>query len=251
MRFRLSEVELLKLKVSWLAWRDIESTRFLREFRQLWIGDLREAEALIEKSGFNFKVKEVDKIGLTLQPNISFAFNPLDARYLINVWSFFFCFQEDESRAFFRPAFLLANELLHEHAHYRFWLDHGMLEKNNDEKEQFDRTYGLENERTALTSELSFFKKIMPIAPDFVNIKLFRIKSWRSKGRPNCEGMNAQMPTKENIIQNITNIEKALKELSSKKIYDSDMESRATNKHSSLGSVLKMDLSPNIDQKLR
>jgi hypothetical protein len=126
-----------------------------------------------------------------------------------------------------------------------------MLEKNKDAKEQFDKTSGIENERTALTAELSFFKKIMPIVPDYVNIKLFRIKSWKSKGRPNCEGMNAQIPTRENIIQNITSIEKAIKELSSKKIYDSTMESRATNKHSSLASVLKMDFSQNNDLKLR
>jgi hypothetical protein len=241
----------LKLKVSWLAWKDIESGKFLREFRQLWNVDLREAEVLIEKSGFQVKIKEADKVGLTLQPNVSFAFSPLDAKYLINVWSFFFCSQEVDSSVFFRPAFLLANELIHEHAHYRFWLDHGMLEKNKDAKEQFDKTSGIENERTALTAELSFFKKIMPIVPDYVNIKLFRIKSWKSKGRPNCEGMNAQIPTRENIIQNITSIEKAIKELSSKKIYDSTMESRATNKHSSLASVLKMDFSQNNDLKLR
>jgi hypothetical protein len=43
MQLHFSELELLKLKVLWLAWRDIESARFLREFRQLWNVDLREA----------------------------------------------------------------------------------------------------------------------------------------------------------------------------------------------------------------
>ena len=235
----------MKLKVSWLAWRDIKSVRFLKEFRHLWNADVREAESLIEKADLHIKVEEVGKLGLTVQPSDSFVFSPVDKRYLFNVWSFFFCSQKADSSAFFRPVFLLANELVHEHAHYRFWLDHEMLEKKNDEKEQFERTHGLENERTALNAELFYFKKIMPLVPEFVNIKLFQVKSWKRKGKPNYEGTCVQLPTFENIIQNITCLEKAIKELSSKKNYDNTMVRLATEKHYALSTVLKMDVSAN------
>jgi hypothetical protein len=245
MQLQFSEVELLKLKVSWLAWRNIESARFLKEFRELWNADVREAEALIEKAGLHIRIEEIGKLGITVQPSVSFAFSPIAKGYFVNVWSLFFCSQKADSSAFFRPTFLLANELVHEYTHYRFWLDHGMLEKSSDEKEQFDKSYGLENERVALDAGLSFFKKITPLLPEFVNIKLLRVKSWKRKGKPNCEGLEAQMPTNENIIQNIACIEKALKELSSKQNYDGTMVSHATETHSALSEVLKMDVSAN------
>jgi len=242
---QFSELEFQKLKVSWLAWRDIESARFLKAFRPLWNVDLREAKALISKAGLQIKVEEVGKIGLTVQPSVSFAFSPITKGYFANVWSFFFCYQKVDSSAFFRPAFLLANELVHEHAHYEFWLDHGMLEKDRKEKEQFAMEYGLEDERIALNAELSFFKKIIPLVPDPINIKLLRIKSWKSKGRPNCEAMDAQMPTIENIIQNVSCLEKAIKELSTKQNYDETMVRLATEKHSALSAVLRMEVPEN------
>ena len=130
---------------------------------------------LIEKAGLQIRLEGPSKIGINLQPSVSFAFSPIAKGYFINVWSFFFCPQKADSSAFFRPAFLLANELVHEHAHYKFWSDHGMLEKDNGEKEQFDKSHGLENERTALNAELVFFKRIMPLVPEIVNIKLFRV----------------------------------------------------------------------------
>lgn len=251
---KFSELESLKLKVSWLAWRDIESARFLKEFSQLWNAEIRKAKTLIEKAGFQIKIEAPGKIDVTLQPSVSFAFSPINKGYFVNVWSLFFCFQEADSRAFFRPAFLLANELVHEYAHYEFWLDHDMLEKSNDEKKQFDKSCGLENEKTALRAELSFFNKIMPHVPEFVNIKLFRVKSWRSKGRPNCEGLEGQMPTNENIIQNITCLKKAIKVLSSKQNYGNTMVNIATEKHYLLSKVLKMDISndewPIVEMKI-
>ena len=190
-------------------------------------------------------MEDVGKISLTLHPNISLAYSPISKGYFANVWSFFFCHQKIDSSVFFRPTFLLANELVHEHAHYKFWLDHGMLEKDKDEMEQFVKSDGLENEKNALNAELSFYKKVMLSVPNSINIKLFRVKSWDSKGRPVCEGSEGQMFTGENIVLNISEIEKTINALSSKLNYDSTMVGRAAAMHSALSAVLKMDTSTN------
>jgi len=254
MPLQFSKVEEAKLYSSWLAWENIEAQEFLRGFEPLWRLAMDEVEALFKQASYRCRLKEVGKVGLTIQPNISFAFSPIKRGYFINVWSLFFCFQPGESSVFFRPAFLLANEMLHEYTHYRFWLDHGKLDADKETKERFDSEHGLENEKNALTEELNFLRKARYVVPPRVRVKFLRVLSWANNGTPICEGRLVQLETRKSINSMIRLVEGAIVGLSSKRNYDDEMTRQKAETHTSLSSALKLNVSqrdwPIVEMKI-
>ena len=242
MPFQFSKLEWEKLHTSWLAWKDIKAQEFLKAFRPLWNLTIKEVEALLKRSNCSWRLQDVRKVGLTIQPNVSFAFSAIPKAYFLNVWSFFFCLMKSESSIFFRPTFLLANELVHEYAHYRFWRDHGMLDKDKKAMEQFDSEHGLENEKNALTEEVKFLKKVRYVIPGRVRIKLFRIQSWTSNGTPNCEGKLVQLENRKNMNSKIKSMKREIQELSSKKSYDNRMTKQKTETLTTISSILKLNV---------
>jgi hypothetical protein len=91
MPFQFSKVEEAKLYTSWLAWKNINTPEFLKAFKPLWNQTIKEVEALYKLVSCRCRLQEVGKVGLTIQPNVSFAFSAIKKGYFINVWSFFFC----------------------------------------------------------------------------------------------------------------------------------------------------------------
>lgn len=246
MPFQFSKVEWEKLHTSWLAWKDIRAQEFLNAFRPLWKLTIKEVEALLKRSDCNWRLQDVGKVGLTIQPNVSFAFSAIPKAYFLNVWSFFFCLMKSESSIFFRPTFLFANELVHEYAHYRFWRDHGMLDKSKKAMEQFESEHGLENEKNALSEEVNFLKKVRYVIPGRVRIKLFRVQSWTSSGMPNCKGKLVQLENRKNIKSMIKLLEREIQELSSKKSYDNMMSKQKIETHTALSSILKLNVAREV-----
>ncbi len=240
MPIQFSNVEQKKLYISWLAWKNIASQEFHDSVRPLLNQVINDVEAFIKKCEYTYRLRDVSKVGFTLQPTCSFGFSPIKKGYFINVWSFFFCLHEAD--IFFRPSFLLANELVHEYAHYRFWQEHDMLGKDKVEMEQFKIQSHLENEKYALTNEVNFLKRIRNEIPNRISIKLFHVKSWENNGTPLCEAKLAKMPTRENIKHQINSLEIAIKGLSPRLSYDNKMTKQAIKNHSTLSSILKLDL---------
>lgn len=241
MPFQFSRIEQAKIYTSWLAWKDIRTQEFLKTFRPLWNLAIKEVEVLLERCHCKCRLKEVGKVGLTIQPSVSFAFSPIKKGFFINVWLFFFCLMRDEVSIFFRPSFLLANELLHEYAHYKFWRDNGMLDVGKESKKKFESEHGLENEKNALAQEVKFLRRVRRVVPGRERIKIFRVQSWTNAGMPICEGRLAQLENRKNINFMIKLTERAIQDLSSKRSYDNRMTKQATENHATLSSILKLN----------
>jgi hypothetical protein len=177
-------------------------------------------------------------VGLTLQPNIGFAFSPIAEGCLVNVWDFLF--SHDKQRAIFKNSFDLAYKLVHEYAHYEFWRDHNMLGKDKKAKEQFSSDHGLEDEKYALTEEAKFLEKMQVLVPEKINIKLFCVKSWTDAGIPDCEIEFSEGYAKVVIEARMSIVNGAIKEYVSKKQYDNEMTKQNIAVKIELSSILNL-----------
>jgi hypothetical protein len=239
---QLTDSEIRKLRVSWLAWKDITATVFRKIFRRLWNQSLRETKSILELCKYEQNILEVGKIGVTLNPEVGFAFSVIPEAYYINVWHLFLLAQKDEAAVFFRPSFLLANELVHEHAHYRFLKEHNVLGVDKQNKMRLISSLGLEDEKFALNEELKFLNKMLWEVPREVEVKFLHIKSWNNKGEASLEGKTAHLLLQENIVQYMSTIETKIKNLNSKEKYDAEMVERGKEHQSLLSSILKLSL---------
>ncbi len=136
----------------------------------------------------------------------------------------------------------MASGLMHEYSHFKFWKQHNALGKTKEVKEKFSSTQGLEDEKYALTEELNFLNQVIEGLSPSVEIVLFRVKSWDHYGQPICNGIGAEFPLQENILQRIGMIESTLKEISSKENYSMEMVRCAKERHSDLSLILKLSL---------
>lgn len=240
-----SEIELLKLRVAWFAWKDINSNEFLNLFIKIWEETLTEVELILKKCKFRRNLREVTKLGLTLQPNIGFCYSPIVNAYFFNVWTFLFCSDAIEKSLFFRPAFMLANELIHEHAHFRYLRDHQMLNRPKSEMKRFQKSHGFEGEKFALSEEAKFLKRIRLVIPRFEDVKLFRVKSWDSNGIPNhCEIRSTQIMSKRQTKESFKSVQmkkKDLQNLSTLIRYNGEMNMRKTENKSMISSILNLE----------
>ena len=240
---QFSKPELRKLHVAWLAWNNLQTREFLRDFKPIWDSIMGEVSVLFQKSNFSQNVCEIGKAGFTLNPDVGFAFSPIVEAYQINVWSLLFCRQELD--VFFNPSFLIAGNLVHEHSHFNFWKQHNVLGKDRQIKERFASSHGLEDEKYALTEELKFLSQLIDVVSPSSDIILFHVKSWNIFGQPVCEGISAEFPNKENILQRINMIESTLKQILSQKDYSVEMVESSRKIHSELSAILKLDLKEN------
>ena len=241
---QFSNIEMEKLRISYLAWKEIKSKEFLEGFKRLWKIAIDEVELLFKQTHYSCRLQEVEKVGLSLQPNIGFAFSPLKKAYFLNVWSFFFVLDEIDASIYFRPPFLLANELVHEHAHYKFWSDHEMLNKTKDEMEQFGIEQGLEGEKYAHSEEAKFLKRLRFVVPHLVDIKLFRVRSWVRTGIPNYEIKPTKIMARKQVkemFKSVRDNKKNLQKFTAVKSYKNEMSEQKTEKYSILSSILKLD----------
>jgi hypothetical protein len=236
----LSGLELNKLKAAWLAWKDITSPEFLETFRPLWDQAISDVETLLKQCDLKLEMRDFPRVGLTLQPNVSFAFSPIPEGCFINVWSFLFCHGKDQ--ALFRSPFFLAHELVHEHAHLEFWRDHGMLGKDKEAKEQFDSDHGIEDERHAFTKEAKFLEKMLPLVPDSINTKYFLVTSWNDSGVPICKVEWAESFVKVLLETRIYILNQATREYASKKEYSTEMSSANDTALMELSSILNLSI---------
>lgn len=63
---------------------------------------------------------DVDKVYLTLQPQIKFVFDATKKCYILNVWYFLIGLRKRDQSMCFKPLFVLTDEPIHEYAHYQF-----------------------------------------------------------------------------------------------------------------------------------
>jgi len=242
MSFQLSEEELAKLYISWLAWKDLESEEFLGAFKPLWSSTLKDIAALLEKCNIEYGLENIHRIGLTIQPEISFAFSSLRRMYYVNVWSFLFSHQKQEGSLYFKPLFRLAHELVHEYAHYRFWRDHDMLDGNATVMRRFENEHGLENEKYALTEEADFLRRVQFAVPRQMKIRLFRVRSWTSQGLVDYESGSGRISVRKGIKLSVKAYEKEIQQLSSREDWTSRSRTASAEKHTTFGSILKLEL---------
>jgi hypothetical protein len=247
--FQFSEFELIKLHTAWLAYKKLDSPEFISNFKILWDSVLKENEALISKYVNNFNLREVGKVGLTLSPNTTFAFSFIDRAYVLNVWDFLFCYFDKDASLFFRPSFFLINELFHEFAHFKFWRDHNMFEKDLNEKKKFNLEHGKEDEIYAHKEEEKLLKKLGLTVPVFFEQKLFRILSWTMEGTPNCQGALGELSARRTV-------KKRLKELHDNRVklessltienYNFKMRTQKAKNNNVLAKALKLN---DLDQQ--
>lgn len=239
---QFSRIELRKLHIAWLAWNNIQTKYFLRNFKFVWNNIIEETSILFQKCNYNQNVCEVGKAGFTLSPDAGFAFDSMVEAYQINIWSLLFCLQEEESSIFFNPSSLIASDLVHEYSHFSFWKQHNVLGKDKQTKEEFDSNHGFENERYALTKERDFLKQLIEVVSPSIDIVFFRVNSWDSFGHPIAEGKRVEFLPQDNLRQRINNIENELKMNSSKQAYSKRMVESARNFHSKVSSILRLSL---------
>jgi len=241
--FQFSDIELEKLHTAWLAWKDIESHEFLEGFRRLWNLTIKEVESLLERCNYKRRLQEVGRVGLTLQPNTSFNFSSIDKAYIIHAWRFFFCHDPIESSAYFRPAFEVAYQLVHEYAHFKFCREHKILEKDLEVTKHFKIEQGLNDETYAHTEEEKFLKKLQFNVPNLFDIKLFRVRSWTNNGFPECIGKRTHIWARKGIKEQFKSVRESkrnLKKSYTVKSYDRRMSREKTKVHNILSSILKL-----------
>jgi hypothetical protein len=238
MKAVLSDSELQSLRVAWLAWRDINSPLFIRQFRTIWERDVRGIEHILRKCNWKISLQNFSKIGLTLDPKVSFAFCLIPESFLFNVWSFLFC--HDDKQAYCRPLFLLSNEMVHEYSHFKFHRKQGILGKDKTTKQQYEKTQGTEGEKYALSQEALFLKRLKTIVPERVSIKLFRVSSWTNQGNPLYKTENAEIELKKQISAYIHSCKRKIERFSSKEKYDTEMVNQKTLSQDRLSSILAL-----------
>ena len=243
-----SDIETEKLYISWRAWKDIKSQEFREGFKELWNLTIEEVECLFKKCNYPFRLREVRKVGLTLQPNISFEFSPLKNAYFLNVWSLFFCPDPKEGSLYFRQPFELAHMMQHEHAHYEFLRNHKMLNKNKDEKIRFHTQNKVEGEKYAHSQEAKFLKKLATVLPLKVDIKWFFVNSWESNGQPKYQIKTTQMWAKKTVkscLEDVRKRKNKLQNLTALKMYNNEVCKHNTKTHSFYVKILKLDIQSN------
>lgn len=247
MVIQLSENELQNLRMGWLVWRDINSPLFIKEFRRIWERDMKEIEIIFEKCNWKISWQNFSKIGLTLDPEVTFAFSLIPESFFINVWSFLFC--HDDKQAYCRPPFLLSNEIVHEYAHFKFYRKEGILGSNKTMKHLYEKTLGTESEKYALTNETLFLKRLKGIVPERVGIRLFRVNSWTKQGIPIYEAELAEIELKKQISAYISEGKKKIEHFKSKENYDAEMRNQKRFSENILSSIIGLNTPSTLPTK--
>lgn len=247
MPIQLSELESKKLHTAWLACNDIKSPEFINNFKALWDSSIEEVDEILAKRSYNGSLREVKKVGVTLRPNVAFNFSFLDNAYVVNVWSFLFCYY-GHSEVFFRPMFLLVSELFHEYAHFKFWNDHNMLQKSIEDRKRFNSEKGVEDEKYAHREEEKLLKQLAHpranIVPATFQVKLFRISSWTIDGIPNCQGGTGDLNARYAIKQKIKGLQDSKRKLDASLTlpkYNSNMRNQKSKLNNAFASTLNLD----------
>ena len=120
------------------------------------------------------------KITLTLNPTISFGYDPKRNILIYQLWNFLFDLCADNRECFAVPAFppKLAAELVHEHDHYLFLKDHDMIGKDKDEKCE------AETEKCAFAAQIAFLEKCKSNTPPSFIFEQIKVTAWTTDGQP-------------------------------------------------------------------
>ena len=240
MSLELSEYEIERLNVTWLVSKNIKAPEFKRKFNAIWDKSKKEIQDIIKKCGHTINLQNSKKIGLTLKPNKTFAFSPQNNAYLINVWFFLLC--NDEQRACIKPSWYLANYFVHEYNHYEFFRDHDMLLQDKKTTEHFIKAHYKEAEEKAYLKEINFLKNAETLAPKSVNTRFFSVKSWSKTGIPYCEVENAKISIDTKMFIEQMNCEANRRKLNSlsKCNYDNIMSTNKKSLYDDLSKILNL-----------
>jgi hypothetical protein len=134
--------------------------------------------------------------------------------------------------------------LLHEYAHYEFWRNHKMLNKDKDEKNQFSIEQQVENERYAYSQEEKFLKRLGFVLPLLVDINLFRVKSGASNGQTIPVIKPTKIWAKKTVkkrSKDVREIKRRLQKLTVLERYNNETSKQNTETHSFISTILKLD----------
>lgn len=196
-RFHLDHVEKAKLDLVWLSCKNFEALSetanqvlldSVWEHIKIQIGPyLQDYSISLDSIAVDFK-----KMSLTIDPKQPFGYEPVENVLIVNLWALFFSLTPD-GFATPTPPWQTAGNLIHEHDHYVFVRDSGMIGRTKDEIKEFNEKHRKELEKRAYSIELSFLDNCKKnVSPRQLRYKI-RNLLWTPNGKriggeiPICE----------------------------------------------------------------
>ena len=171
-KYHLDEIEKNKLQLVWLSCKDFRMLRQAKNqalLKKVWTNTKNEMQLYFRNysTSLDSIVNTFQKVNFTIDPSYPCGYDPEKNILILNLWNLLYAVTESNS-AVPTPAWKLCGELIHEHDHYKFIVEHNMIGKTEKEYEGFNKKYLKKLEKRAFLTQQNFLgncKKMFPQEP--------------------------------------------------------------------------------------
>jgi len=181
----LDEIEKAKLKLLWLSSKDFHLLRKPENralLKMVWTNKKNEMQTYLQKYAIplNSIANTFKKISFTINPTYPSAYDPKKNVLLLSLWDLLYTVTSSNF-AIPTPPWKLGGELVHEHDHYNFIMEHNMIGKTEKEYERFNKKYLRKLEKRAFLNQQDFLGNCKKNVPSRTLTYKIRVHRWLSK----------------------------------------------------------------------
>lgn len=214
-KYLLDEIEKAKLNLLWLSSKDFHLLRKPENkarLKMVWTNKKNEMQTYFQKYAIplNSIVNTFKKVSFTINPIYPSGYDPEKNILLLNLWDLLYTVTSSNF-AIPTPPWKLGGELVHEHDHYNFLVEHNMSGKTEKEYERFNKKYLRKLEKRAFLIQQNFLGNCKKNVPSRTLTYTIRIHRWLPKKMDWV--VNVLSSTREGIISSIDDVISQISEI--------------------------------------
>ena len=179
-----------RLRIAWLAWKDINLLRrspFSNLFIKIWINIKNSVAKCFETVNEDFAAICTDfkTFDLTMMQDFPWGYESTSASIVLSVWPLLFAPLRFKGKNWLHPSLSinLPSAILHEHEHFKYLRQHGMIKSTPTQTQSFAQTHRQQMEFLACDREVDFLTRALDVSFNIQSIPLFQVQTWTGFGQ--------------------------------------------------------------------